>query len=217
MKQKTAKCKQCKTKHEADDSGRFSDMQSAPSVMGLFCREKGCLAQWVIDNPAKLNTLKSKAYDEETKALKAKVVPNDTAKQHSLTRTVFNKMRVLEEKLWFKLLGKEPECISCGKTDMDWCCGHFKTVGSSGHLRYDRKNTYLQCNRYCNMGLSGNISGNKTTRGYKQGLIDRFGEVKAQEINDYCEVDRIKKWDGKELIEMRKQFNAEIRRLEKLL
>ena len=100
---------------------------------------------------------------------------------------------------------------------MDWCCGHFKTRGSQRELAYDEKNTYLQCNRYCNKGLSGNINGNKTTRGYLQGLRDRFGEREAQGIIEYCEQKRVKKWTCEELIEMRKKFNAEIRRLEKLL
>ena len=67
------------------------------------------------------------------------------------------------------------------------------------------------------MGLSGNIEGNANTRGYKQGLIDRFGENKAREINEYCEKDRVKKWSGQELISMRKKFSAEIRKLEKIL
>jgi hypothetical protein len=175
------------------------------------------MSDWMRDNPAKIKTMKSKAYNDETKKLKAKVGPNDTRKQLKLTQTVFNKMRKLEELLWFKLKRKEPECISCGKVNMDWCCGHYKTVGSSGHLRFDRVNTYLQCNKYCNMSLSGNITGTKQTRGYQKGLIDRFGNDKAEEINNYCERDAIKKWNGQELIKMRSEFNADIRRLESVL
>jgi hypothetical protein len=137
--------------------------------------------------------------------------------QHDRTQAAFNKMRVLQEKLWFKERGLEPECISCGKQNMDWCCGHLKTRGSQRELAYDERNTYLQCNRYCNKGLSGNINGNKTTRGYLQGLRDRFGDECADEIIAYLERKRVKKWSWQELEEMRKRFNAEIRRLEKLL
>lgn len=212
---KTKRCKQCKTKCEANEQGGF-DMYSPPSSLGFYC-DTNCMADWVRDNSTKIKSLQSRAYDAETKNLKSKVVPNDTKKQHKLTQTVFNRMRVKEELLWFKLKGKEPECISCGKANMDWCCGHNKTVGSSGHIRYDRINTYLQCNKYCNMSLSGNIAGNKNTRGYRQGLIDRFGKVKAQEISDYCEKNVVKKWTGLELIKMRTEFSAEIRRLDKIL
>ena len=124
-------------------------------------------------------------------------------------------MRVLEEMLWFEMVGLEPTCISCNKPNMDWCCGHFKTRGAQPELRYDRKNTYLQCNKYCNSSLSGNIEGNKNTRGYKQGLIDRFGEAEAAEIVEHCEnFTLLDKWSWQELEAMRKQFNKKIRLLE---
>ena len=95
---------------------------------------------------------------------------------------------------------------------MDWCCGHFKTRGSQGNLRYDEKNTYLQCNKFCNMSLSGNINGNKTTRGYISGLFERFGDG-ANSIIEYCETNtQTKKWTGQELEQMRKEFNLEIKK-----
>jgi len=141
---------------------------------------------------------------------------NDLSHQKKLTQDVFNKLRRLQEFKWFRDRGLEPECISCGKTKMDWCCGHFKTVGSSGALRFSKSNTYLQCNRYCNSGKAGNIEGCKNTRGFKKGLVERFGYAKAITIMDWCEQGQheIKKWTGTELAEMRKQFNKEIRELE---
>lgn len=140
---------------------------------------------------------------------------SDTKKQHGLTQPVYNRLRVLEELEWFKSQGLEPECISCAKKNMDWCCGHFKTRGAQGNLRYDKNNTFLQCNRYCNMGLSGNISGDKNTRGYIQGLFDRFGDKRAQEIIDYCETETApRKFTGLELEAMRKEFNKQIKMLE---
>lgn len=130
------------------------------------------------------------------------------------TQIAFNKMRVLEEMVWFKNNGKEPECISCGKTNMDWCCGHFKTRGSQSNLRFDRRNTFLQCNRYCNQALSGNIYGNKTTRGYIQGLHDRFGDKEAKAIIEYCETNTTPiKWTREMLESMRAEFNKRAREL----
>ena len=161
-----------------------------------------------------------KARSGEIKRVKQKLKDLDRQSlkwQHRQTQPVFNRMRVLQERLRFKSTGKEPECVSCGKTNMDFCCGHFKTVGAHSELRYDELNTHLQCNRYCNKGLSGNINGNKTTRGYIQGLIDWYGEDEGNHIIDYCKSKPNKKWTWQELEEMRKGFNAEIRRLEKLL
>lgn len=138
---------------------------------------------------------------------------NDIKHQHRLTQSVFNRLRVLQEIKWFVDKGLIPECLSCGKK-RDFCCGHFKTRGSQGNLRYDTTNTFLQCNRYCNMALSGNIEGNKNTRGYKKGLIERFGAEKAKEIIEYCETNaQSKKWSGLELKELRKKFNKQIREL----
>ena len=125
---------------------------------------------------AKLN----KMHRQERRDFNAK----DIRWQHKTCTVAFNKSRVMEELAWFAERGLEPECISCARKNMDWCCGHLKTVGSAGSLRYDRKNTYLQCNKYCNMSLSGNISGNKNTRGYLQGLKDRFGHKEGKEMID---------------------------------
>ena len=79
-------------------------------------------------------------------------------------------------------------------------------------------NTYLQCNRYCNRGLSGNIEGNKSTIGYKKGLVHRFGESRAKDILDYLESKHENtKLLESDYIEMRSRFNARARELKKIL
>ena len=157
-----------------------------------------------------------KKQDAKFKIKKASFYLNDTQHQKELTQKAFNKLRKLQEFKWFADRNLEPSCISCGKTKMDWCCGHFKTVKAQGILRFDSKNTYLQCNKYCNSSKSGNIEGCNKTRGYKVGLVERFGEDEARAIRDYCESTTAPyKWTGPELSEMRKRFNAEIRELER--
>lgn len=158
-----------------------------------------------------------KAKKAADRAWKKRAKEKDVAYQHALTTTTFNRMRVLEEKIWFMDRGIQPYCISCLKPDMDWSCGHFKTVGSQGNLRYDRMNTFLQCNYACNRSLSGNIDGNKASIGYKAGLVFRFGEEEGQRIIDYCETHTDKvKWDPVWLIQFRKECSAKIRELENL-
>jgi hypothetical protein len=143
------------------------------------------------------------------KAMKQEAVIEDVRYQHRLTQKVFNKARVLQELAWFDQHEIAPYCISCLKENMDWCCGHFKTVGAQGILRYDRRNTYLQCNKYCNMSLSGNIEGNKNTVGYKKGLIHRFGATEGQSIIDYCEAtNQAKKWLWDEIRDIRDSSRA---------
>ena len=137
--------------------------------------------------------------------------------QHKHTQKAFNRMRVLEELLWFQEAGLEPVCISCyrplGKDQ--WCCGHLKTVGAQGCLRYDMMNTKLQHNFHCNMNLSGDIYGTNKTIGYIEGVLKRFGEVEGQEIIDYCETNtQAVKWEWRQLEEMRARFRKRIKELE---
>ena len=196
------KCKYCKEYILAVDGIKIN--------AGFFCN---------LDHAVKFG--KESAETKRQKEIKQKHITrkkafrlSDVNHQHKLTQAAFNRLRVLQEKKWFSDRCLEPTCISCGRANMDWCCGHFKTRGSQGNLRYDTMNTFLQCNRYCNMALSGNINGNKTTRGYIKGLKDRFGGEKANEIIDYCEShSEHKKWTGDELQLMRVEFNRQIRAL----
>lgn len=138
---------------------------------------------------------------------------NKLSHQHKLTQQAFNRMRVLEEKLWFKEREIKPYCISCEATHLTFCCGHYSSRGAYPEHRYSRVNTYLQCNFRCNSALSANKSGDKTSVGYDKGLVKRFGEEKAREIIEECTKVSVKKWTCEELKSMRKEFNAEIRRL----
>ncbi len=184
--------------------------------LGFFCSDN-CRKQYGI-NKASILVAKQKNKRIKENKQAARDLNKKTVKwQHTQTQISFNKMRVLQEKLWYLKKGQQPECISCGKKE-DFCCGHFKTRGSQGNLRYDVKNTYLQCNKYCNMSLSGNINGDKSTRGYTQGLFDRFGDEQAEGIIHYCETStEVKKWAWQELEAMRKEFNKNIRELEQEL
>lgn len=183
-------------------------------INGSNYHSKQCAIEWAIANQAKGRKKIDKFERKEIIKAKKEFKSKDRPWQHKQTQKAFNKLRKLQEIKWFEDRGLEPECISCGKKNMDWCCSHLKTVGSQGALRYDPINTKLGCNRYCNMALSGNINGNKTTRGYLQGLRDRFGDKEAQEIINYCNQNRIRKWTVLELVEMRKKMNKEIRKLQ---
>lgn len=204
-KVKQKKCRVCQ--------GQFKPYMTTQVV----CHNISCAIAYGKKLNEKAELKKARVEKRVNKAQKTEFYNNDRTHQLKLTQAAFNKLRKLQELKWFADNGLEPECTSCGKKNMDWCCGHYKTVGAQGWLRYDVMNTFLQCNRYCNMGLSGNISGTKTTRGFTQGLIERFGNTRAQEIFDHCDKDKTKKWTCEELIVMRKKFNQEIRALEKLV
>lgn len=81
---------------------------------------------------------------------------------------------------YIRLRDKHQPCISCGKPSTGQTnsidAGHYRSVGSSPHLRFDERNCHAQC-KHCNQYLSGNIVM------YRQGLIERIGikEVEALE------------------------------------
>lgn len=205
------KCRQCRT--EIPPKKKCPDQIQA----GGFCNIE-CLAAHGREKAQKARERKEKKVRAKARADVKELNRNDLSWQHKQCQRVFNRMRVLEEKLWFRERGLEPECISCGKKNMDWCCGHLKSRGAQSNLRYDRNNTFLQCNKACNESLSGNIEGTKTTRGYKQGLADRFGEGEAGAIIDYCESRTAPyKWNCEELEQWRKEWNKRTRELERRL
>ena len=186
---------------------------------GTFCTFPH-VTLWLAEKNRKEAEKKHKQQKRQHRADKAEFKANDRSAQLRLTQGVFNKMRVLEELLWFQDRGIVPSCISCGKPlgGDQWCCGHFKTRGSHPELRFDRSNSFLQHNNRCNMNLSGDIEGTKQTRGYRDGLTIRFGLERGNEIIEYCESKHNpKKYTCEELISMRKGFNAEIRTLNERL
>lgn len=110
-----------------------------------------------------------KQSEAKHKELKRRV-SDGTAKQRSLTVAVARRLA--------NLLDRDKTCISCDRPrgNAQFCGGHYKTAGGHPELAYDVRNIFGQCNRYCNRGLSGNISGTKTTRGMKAGIVARFGQ-----------------------------------------
>lgn len=207
QKPKESKCKNCREKFIKTTS--------------FGCCSMACALDYVDKNKAK--KAKREIANREKSYRKDLIEFNrkDVKWQKKQCQPVFNKLRRLQEFKWFKDNGLESTCISCGKPlggDV-WANGHYKSVGSSSYLRFDFQNSYLQHNKRCNSALAGNISGTATTHGYKQGLINRFGEFKANEIMDYCErfASVVHRFEWQDLERMRKEWNKEIRELEKYL
>lgn len=189
-------------------------MFTAP--VGTFCSRDHAL-RWVQEAQKKQRE-KDEQWRKSLPKSKREMNRRDLKWQEDRTQAAFNQMRVLQEKIWFAERGIEPYCISCQKTNMDWCCGHYTSRGASKRLQFDELNTYLQCNKACNESLSANKEGTRTSIGYTEGLKARFGESKGQKIIDYCTSNyKPIKRTAEEYESMRKRFNAEIRRLKPIL
>lgn len=85
--------------------------------------------------------------------------------------------------LYVRLRDEGKPCISCdtilikrGWPGGDYDAGHFRSVGSSSHLRYDAdRNIFGQC-KYCNDRLAGNHAA------YRLRLIDRIGLAAVEAV-----------------------------------
>lgn len=82
-------------------------------------------------------------------------------------------------------------------------CGHYRSVGSAPHLRFDERNAHgqtKQCNRY---GAGRAVD-------YRLGLIARIG----QEQVDALEADQApRKWSIEELIAIKAEYRAKLKAL----
>ena len=88
------------------------------------------------------------------------------------TQVVFNK--------YIRLRDQNDGCISCGsKSAFSYHAGHYRSIGSAGHLRFNEHNCHRQCSA-CNTHLSGNLIR------YRLGLIRKIGifAVEALESNN---------------------------------
>lgn len=99
-------------------------------------------------------------------------------------------------------------CITCGTNNpnIQYAAGHYRTVKAAGQLRYNEDNIHRQCNKRCNLELSGNI------REYRPRLVERIGQERFDAIeND----NSTKRWTIPELEEMTTTYRKRLRELMK--
>ncbi|KMN06768.1 recombination protein NinG [Pseudomonas helleri] len=101
-------------------------------------------------------------------------------------------------------------CISSGKP-LDWSgnavdAGHYRSVGSAPHLRFDERNCHAQ-SKQDNRFLSGNAVD------YRIGLIARIG----QEAVDALEADQsVRKYTIEEIKAIKAEYRAKTRELKRV-
>lgn len=130
--------------------------------------------------------------------------------QIKTTQPVFNRL--------IRLIDAGKPCISCGKAALDekyggsWDCGHYLTNGGFPELRFCFLNAYRQCKK-CNGG-SGRFSRKAKTvaQDYTEMLVERMGQAVVDWLNGPHEA---KHYTCEQLIQMRAEFAAEIRFIDK--
>lgn len=105
-------------------------------------------------------------------------------------------------------------CICCGAPLQEastvgggFDCGHYRSVGSAPHLRFDEDNAHGQtkkCNRY---GAGRAVD-------YRIGLIARIGLSRVERLESDVSV---VKWSIHELVAIRDLYRSKLRDLKKLI
>ena len=110
------------------------------------------------------------------------------------TQVVFNK--------YIRLRDQDDGCISCGsKSAYAYHAGHYRSIGSAGHLRFNELNCHRQCSA-CNTHLSGNLIR------YRLGLIRKIGIHAVETLESD---NNTVKWSVEEIKLLKAQFSAKIK------
>jgi hypothetical protein len=137
-----------------------------------------------------------------TRALKAKLVTRRDAIKKC--QTAFN--------AYIRERDKGKPCICCGaplggghETGGGYDCGHYRSIGSAPHLRFDEDNANAQ-RKQCNRWGSGRAVD------YRLGLIERIGLNAVERIESDQES---RKWTKDELLDMAAGYRAKLREMKK--
>jgi hypothetical protein len=135
----------------------------------------------------------------------------DKAKRETLkTRSDWIKETQIAFNRYIRLRDAGKPCICCGRplgleaVGGGFDCGHYRSVGSAPHLRFDERNAHgqtKQCNRY----------GSGRAVDYRFGLIARIGLAAVEAL----EADQTpRKWSIDELKAIRDTYRAKAKALE---
>jgi len=140
-----------------------------------------CFRKWLYSTDAGQKHLKKQIIPQAKKEVKRKekkVIKEmkQSLKTHkdylSDLQKVFNK--------FIRLRDQNEPCISCGttKTNIQYAAGHYYPMGNYSFLRFHEDNVHKQCNKKCNMMLSGNLIE------YRKNLVKKIGKEKLQWLDD---------------------------------
>jgi hypothetical protein len=128
-------------------------------ALSPVCDKYDCKVAYAMKSAEKAAIAREKKSKRETKEKLAKI---KTRQEHLReAQRFFN--------IYIRLRDEALPCISCARFHTgQFHAGHYRTIGSSPHLRFSEDNCHKQC-APCNNHLSGNIIN------YRQRLIEKIG------------------------------------------
>ena len=153
-----------------------------------YCQKKECFDIGVKEAAGKAKIQREKKQRAETKK----------AKENLLTHKDYLKLLQKVFNTYIRLRDKDLPCVSCGKNnDKQYHAGHYRSVGSAPHLRFNEINVWKQC-ATCNNYLHGNLIE------YRKELINRIGVDKVEWLENYQESNKMLIPEIKEQIKLYK-------------
>ena len=179
---RTRKCAVCRT--------MFARFQTTQKVCST-----DCAIALVMQQKAKLERKRDR---ERKQALKTR---SDYIRE---AQTAFNR--------YIRARDADRLCICCGLplgsdsgSGGDYDCGHYRSVGSAPHLRFDERNAHAQ-RKQCNRWGAGRAVD------YRIRLIFRIG---LPAVEDLEATQGTAKWSIVELVAIRDRYRAKLRELKK--
>jgi len=175
----------------------------------LFIRvrpmQKACSVSCAVDL-SKISAAKAEAKQKKAERRQ------DKAKLDAM-RTRPQLMRVAQSafNVYVRARDAGKQCISCGNQlpinaiGGAFDCGHYRSVGSAPHLRFDERNAYGQC-KHCNRYLSGNHVE------YRKGLIARVGIETVEALE--CDQEP-RKYSKDDLIRLAESYRRQARMIKR--
>lgn len=106
---------------------------------------------------------------------------------------------------WIRLRDSDENCISCNSSTADtFDGGHFYKAEVYSGLIFNENNCHKQC-RKCNRFMNGN------ELNFRKGLIARYGVEYVTNLDNICDINRVKKYTKEELIAKKLQYDIKIK------
>ena len=106
---------------------------------------------------------------------------------------------------WIRLRDSDKSCISCNSSTADvFDGGHFYKAEVYSGLIFNENNCHKQC-RKCNRFMNGN------ELNFRKGLIARYGIDYVTNLDNICDINRVKKFTKEELIAKKLQYDIKIK------
>lgn len=134
------------------------------------------------------------------------------AKEKLKTRSDWMKEAQTAFNAFVRFRDRDQPCICCGQplhsgeVGGQYDCGHYRSVGSAPHMRFDERNAHAQ-RKQCNRWGSGRAVD------YRIGLIARIG---LEAVEDMESDQSVRKWTIDELKAIRDEYRTRLRELQKL-